>query len=254
MTTPSKTMLVTGGAKGLGASICLSAAQAGYRVGVLDLQRADSEALVKTLPGTGHAALQADVSSEAQVAAAIREYGLVPDVLVNNAGIVRFGNLLEQTVADFQLVMNVHLLGTYIVSRAVLPGMVQRQRGVIINMSSLNAVTPGPNTGAYAAAKAGIVKLTEQMSLEFGPSGIRANSVAPGFIDGGMSAPIYADPAVRALRGGATPLRRLGTVDDIANAVLWLASDQSSYITGHQLVVDGGVAHSVLLQLPRKLD
>jgi NAD(P)-dependent dehydrogenase (short-subunit alcohol dehydrogenase family) len=249
-----KTILVTGGAKGLGAAICTSAAKAGYRVGVLDLQRADGEALIRTLPGSGHVALQADVSNEAQVSSALREYGIVPDVLVNNAGIVRFGPLLEQSVEDFKLVMNVHLLGTYIVSRVVAPGMVKRGHGAIINMSSLNAVTPGPNTGSYAAAKAGIVKLTEQMSLELGPSGVRVNSVAPGFIDGGMSAPIYADPAVRALRGGATPLRRLGTVDDIANAVLWLASEQSSYITGHQLVVDGGVAHSVLLQLPRKLD
>jgi NAD(P)-dependent dehydrogenase (short-subunit alcohol dehydrogenase family) len=249
-----KTAIVTGGAKGLGAAICLHAARAGYRLGVLDLRRADSAQLVAQLAGSGHVPLEADVADDAQVNAALAEFGDTPDLLVNNAGIVRFGSLLEQTVEDFRTVLNVHLLGTYIVARAVALKMAKRGSGVIVNMSSLNAVTPGPNTGAYAPAKAGIAKLTELMSLELGPSGIRVNCVAPGFIDGGMSAPLYADPRVRQLRGGATPLRRLGTLDDVANAVLWLASDASSYVTGHQLVVDGGVAHSVLQQLPRKLD
>ena len=221
---------------------------------MLDLKLADCEALVKTLPGSGHVALQADVTDEHQMKAAFDAFGATPDLLVNNAGIVRFGSLLEQTVDDFRASVNVSLIGTYIGAREAALRMVPRGSGVIINMSSLNAVTPGPGSGGYPAAKAGIAKLTEHMSLEVGPLGIRVNCVAPGFIDGGMSAPIYADPKVRALRGGAVPLRRLGTIEDIANAVLWLASDEAAYITGHQLVVDGGVAHSVLLQLPRKVE
>lgn len=250
----SKTAIITGGAHGIGAGICELAAKRGYRVGVLDLKLADCEALVKTLPGSGHVALQADVTNEHQMKAAFDAFGATPDLLVNNAGIVRFGSLLEQTVDDFRASVNVSLIGTYIGAREAALRMVQRGSGVIINMSSLNAVTPGPGSGGYPAAKAGIAKLTEHMSLEVGPLGIRVNCVAPGFIDGGMSAPIYADPKVRALRGGAVPLRRLGTIEDIANAVMWLASDEAAYITGHQLVVDGGVAHSVLLQLPRKVE
>lgn len=250
----SKTAIVTGGAHGIGAGICELAAKRGYRLGVLDLKLADCEALVKTLPGSGHVALQADVTDEHQMKAAFDKFSATPDLLVNNAGIVRFGSLLEQTVDDFRASVNVSLIGTYIGAREAALRMVKRGSGVIINMSSLNAVTPGPGSGGYPAAKAGIAKLTEHMSLEVGPLGIRVNCVAPGFIDGGMSAPIYADPKVRALRGGAVPLRRLGTIEDIANAVLWLASDEAAYITGHQLVVDGGVAHSVLLQLPRKID
>ena len=126
------------------------------------------------------------------------------------------------------------------------------KRGVIINITSINAVTPGPGAGAYPAAKAGLAKLTEQMALEWGPYGIRANSIAPGFIDAGISKPFYADPGVRMIRGGAVPRRRLGTVDDIAEAVAFLASDKADYINGHQLIVDGGVVPSLLLQLPRE--
>ncbi len=250
----TRTALVTGGAKGLGAAICKRAVQAGYRLGVLDLVRAECEALIRTLPGTGHVALQADVTNEQQVRAAFDEFAVTPDLVVNNAGIVRFGSLLEQTVDDFRTVLNVNLTGTYIVAREAALRMVARGSGNIVNLSSLNAVTPGPGSGAYPAAKAGVAKLTEHLSLELGPSGIRVNCVAPGFIDGGMSAPIYADPRVRQLRGGAVPLRKLGSVEDVANAVIWLASDEAAYITGHQLVIDGGVAHSVLLQLPRKVD
>lgn len=111
----------------------------------------------------------------------------------------------------------------------------------------------GPGAGAYSAAKAGVASLTEHLSLELGPSGMRVNCIAPGFIDGGISAPLFADPRVRALRDSGVPLRRLGTVKDVTNAVVWLASDEAGYITGHQLMIDGGVAHSVLMQLPRKV-
>ncbi len=250
----TRTMLVTGGAKGLGAGICRRAAHAGYAVAVLDLDRGDCESLVRLLPGAGHRALRANVARETEVAMAFDELGVVPDVVVNNAGIVRFGPLIEQTVDDFRLVVDVNLVGTYIVAREAALRMVGRGSGVIINMSSINALNPGPGAGAYPATKAAVANLTEHLALELGPSGIRVNCVAPGFIDGGMSTPIYADARVRQSRGGAVPLRRLGEVDDIANAVVWLASDESRYVNGHQLVVDGGVAHSVLMQLPRRAD
>jgi NAD(P)-dependent dehydrogenase (short-subunit alcohol dehydrogenase family) len=238
---PRKSAIVTGGAHGLGAALCERAARAGYRIGVLDLALTSCEALIATLPGDGHHALQADVTDDAQVHAAFDAFGAVPDLVVNNAGIVRFGPLIEQTVADFRTVINAKR-------------MLSRGSGSIINLSSINAIHAGPGSGAYPASKAAVAKLTEHLSLELGPRGIRVNCVAPGFIDGGMSAPIYADQRVRELRGGAVPLRRLGSMDDIANAILWLASDEAGYITGQQLTVDGGVANSVLLQLPRSVD
>jgi NAD(P)-dependent dehydrogenase (short-subunit alcohol dehydrogenase family) len=149
-------------------------------------------------------------------------------------------------------VVEVNLMGTFVPAWVVGVRMVARGSGVIINTSSINAITPGPNTGAYPATKAAIAKLTEHMAIEWGPSGVRVTCVAPGFIDAGMSAPIYANPGVRALRGGAVPQRRLGSADDVAAAVMFLASDDAGYINGHQLVVDGGVVHSLLAQLPRE--
>ncbi|MFZ8987546.1 MAG: SDR family NAD(P)-dependent oxidoreductase, partial [Steroidobacteraceae bacterium] len=241
-----KSILVTGGANGIGAAICRAAAEEGYRVGVVDLSPEACQTLVSSLPGAGHQALAADVTREDQITAVFDAFGDCPDVVVNNAGIVRFGSLLEQTVDDWRTVVGINLTGSYIVAREAGLRMRPRGSGCIINMSSINAITPGPGSGAYPSTKAGVVAMTELLALELGGDGIRVNAVAPGFVDGGMSAPIYADPEVRALRGGAVPLKRLASEQDIANAVLWLASDKAGYVTGHHLVVDGGVSHSVL--------
>ena len=108
-----------------------------------------------------------------------------------------------------------------------------------MSITSMNGVAPGPNAGAYAATKAGVRLLTQQMAVEWGPLGIRANAVAPGMIDGGMSAPIFADPDFRRRRTAKVPAQRLGTLDDIAKAVMWMCSDDADYVTGEELVVDG---------------
>jgi NAD(P)-dependent dehydrogenase (short-subunit alcohol dehydrogenase family) len=249
-----KTAIVTGGANGIGLALCRRAAEAGYRLGVLDLQRERCEDVAASLPGGGHRALPADVTHEDQVRAAFESFGDIPDLVVNNAGIVRFGPLVDQSVAEFRTVIEVNLVGTYIVAREAAQRMLRRGSGSIINLTSINARAPGPGSGGYPASKAAVAKLTEHLSLELGPQGIRVNCVAPGFIDGGMSTPIYADERIRRLRGSAVPLKRLGTVDDIANAILWLASDEAAYVTGQQITVDGGVAHSVLMQLPRSAE
>ena len=115
----------------------------------------------------------------------------------------------------------------------------------------MNGVAAGPNAGAYGATKAAVALLTAQMALEWGPHGIRVNAVAPGLIDAGMSAPIYADPATRAAREAKVPLGRLGTATDIAEVVLFLASDQAAYVHGQNIVVDGGVTGSIIAHLPR---
>ncbi|MGO4388698.1 SDR family NAD(P)-dependent oxidoreductase [Microvirga sp. 2YAF29] len=243
-----KSVIVTGGAVGLGAGIAQKFDAEGFRVGILDLDPVKTEAAAAEF--SNGVALVADVTDQAAVEAAFAKFGAAPDVLVNNAGIVSFGPLLEQSPAQFGKVLDVHVLGTFTCSWVAAKAMADRG-GAIINITSINAITPGPGAGAYPAAKAAIAKLTEHMAIEWGPFGIRVNSVAPGFIDGGMSAPIYADPKVRAARGGAVPNGGLGTVEDIAEAVWYLASDKARYVNGHQLVVDGGVCHSLLRALPR---
>lgn len=250
---PARTAIVTGAGNGLGAAIAERLAAVGYRVAVLDF---NAEAARLTAARIGAASLAADVSDEASVDAAVAEavaaFGGAPDLLVNNAGIVRFGPLLEQSVAEFRRVVEVNLMGCYIVTRAVARHMVARGSGCVINITSINAITPGPNSGAYPATKAAVASLTEHFAVELGKHGIRVNSVAPGFIDAGMSAPIFADPKVRALRGSGVPLGGLGTAEDVANAVVFLASDAARYINAHQLVVDGGVVANLLALLPRE--
>jgi NAD(P)-dependent dehydrogenase (short-subunit alcohol dehydrogenase family) len=242
-----QSVIVTGGVGGLGAGIARKFDSEGFRVGLLDMDPAKTEAAASALQNG--VALVADVTDQGGVEAAFSEFG-TPDVLVNNAGILTVGSLLDQSPAQFRRVLDVHVMGTFTCAWVAAKAMADRG-GAIINLTSINAITPGPGSGAYPAAKAAIAKLTEHMAIEWGPLGIRVNSVAPGFIDGGMSAPFYADPKVRALRGGAVPHGGLGKVEDIAEAVWYLASGNARYVNGHQLVVDGGVSHSLLRALPR---
>ncbi len=244
--TRDSSMLVTGGALGLGAAIARAASAAGYRVGVIDVE--------ETPPYNGEggiASFVASVSDEAAIERVLDEFG-TPDVVVNNAGIVRFAPLVDHAVDDFRSVLDVNLLGTFIVARAVARRLIAVGRpGSIVNITSMNGVAAGPNAGAYGASKAGVALLTSQMAIEWGAHGIRVNAVAPGLIDAGMSEPIYADPATRRARESKVPLGRLGTATDIADAVLYLASERAGYIHGQNIVVDGGVTGSVINHLPR---
>jgi NAD(P)-dependent dehydrogenase (short-subunit alcohol dehydrogenase family) len=245
-----KTAIVTGGAGGLGLAIAARLAKADYRVGILDRTQEQADKAAAGIKGS--VALQADVRSEDSVEAALAAFGDVPDLLVNNAGIARFAPLLEQTFEDFSSVIDVNLVGCFVVARAAARGMAKRGSGCIVNITSINGITPAPGVGAYPAAKAGLAAMTQHMALEWGPLGIRVNAVAPGFIDAGMSAPFLADSATRELRIAAVPTRSLGEAEDIAEAVFYLASDAAKYVSGHELVVDGGVTHSVLAQIPRE--
>ena len=244
-----KSALVTGAAGGLGAAIASRLARDGYRVAIVDTDEAAARAQAARLPNA--ASFAADVTDEAAIEAVLDAFGDVPDVLVNNAGIVRFGPLLEHSVADFRKVLDVNLTGTFIVTCAVARRMVARGSGAIVNITSLNAVAPSPDAGAYPASKAGVALLTQHFALALGPHGIRVNAVAPGFIDAGMSAPIYEDADVRKVRGGQVPIGSVGTAEDVAEAVAFLASDKARYTTGHQLMVDGGLSFSLKNHLPR---
>lgn len=241
--------LVTGGGSGLGADIARALGGAGYRVGVVDRDLAAAETVAAALADA--VALAADVTDAEAVAAVVKQFGATPDLLVNNAGIVRFGSLEEQTPEDYAATVNVNFLGACFCARAVAPGMLERGAGHIINITSVNGTHPAPGIGLYGGTKAAMACMTQAMALEWGPRGVRVNAIAPGFIDAGMSKPIYENPRARAVRAGGVPLRRLGQAADITQAVLFLDSEGAGYISGHELVVDGGVINSVLAQLPR---
>lgn len=241
-------MIVTGAAHGLGKCIAEHAARAGYRVGVLDLLLEQAQAVAKNIGGVP---LVADVSDAASVEKAFDQFGEIPDVLVNNAGILRTGPLLEHELEDFRRVIDVNLTSVFAVARIAARRMKEAGGGCIINMSSVNGINPSTQCGAYATAKAGVLALTRQMSMEWGVYNIRVNSIAPGFIDAGMQSPFFENEEIRRLRSNAVPLKRLGSADDVAACALFLASDNAAYISGENITVDGGVIHSVLMQLPR---
>lgn len=237
-------MIVTGAGGGIGAAIAAAAAAAGDRVGVLDVAPP-----AVAIPGTE--LLEASIADADAVEGAFARFG-TPDVVVNNAGIVRFAPLVDLAIDDWREVLDVNLTGTFLVSRTAARRWIAEGRpGVVVNVTSMNGVAAGPNAGAYGPSKAAIALLTAQMALEWGPHGIRVNAVAPGLIDAGMSEPIYADPETRHARESKVPLGRLGTAQDIADVVMFLASDQAAYVTGQNVVVDGGVTGSVISHLPR---
>ena len=245
-----KHAVITGGAAGLGADVARTLSEAGYRIGIFDLgaeRVAEAASQLENAVG-----IEADVTSPDQVAAAFDAFGEVPDLLVNNAGIVRFGAMEEQSVQDYIDVVNVNLLGSCFCARAIAPAMMDRGSGHIINFTSINGVHPAPGVGLYGPTKAAMANMTQAMAIEWGPRGIRVNAIAPGMIDAGMSKPIFQNPKVRATRGSGVPLRCLGEAADIAEAVLFLDSDGAKYISGHELVVDGGVSISVMAHLPRE--
>ncbi len=231
--------IVTGAGRGLGLAIA-------------DRLRADGfEAIGIDVDGAAGTVV-CDVTDHAAVDAFIASLPSAPAAVVNNAGIVRFGALLDVSDAEFRRVVDVNLTGTFTVARLAARRMVaDGVAGSIVNITSINGVSPGLNSGAYGSTKAAVALLTRQMALEWGTHGIRVNAVAPGLIDAGMSEPIYADPEARAARSGRVPLGRLGTSDDIASAVSFLLSEQAAYITGTELIVDGGVVQSAISSLPR---
>jgi NAD(P)-dependent dehydrogenase (short-subunit alcohol dehydrogenase family) len=245
-----KQAIVTGAGGDIGTAITKLALDQGYRVGAIDMNLDMVQPLADAHDNV--VALAADIRDAEQVQAAFDAFGDAPDVLVNNAGLVRFGPLEELAIQDFQDVVDVNLVGTFIVSQIAARAMMANGGGAMVNITSMGGIHPAPGGGAYGATKSGLAQMTELMSVEWGPSGIRVNAVAPGFIHAGMSAPFFKDPVVRELRGGGVPLRRLGTAEDVAEAVMFLASDAASYISGQELAVDGGVINSVLAQLPRE--
>lgn len=246
----SKLIFITGGGAGIGEAIAVAAVAKGHRVALFDRDGDKASDVAKQL-GPLALAQSGDVTDEASIEAALDALGATPDVVMNNAGIVQFSPLIDISAADFRRTMDINLNGAFLVARAAARRMITRGSGCIINVTSTGGIAVSPGTNAYAAAKAGLAALTRLMALEWGPLGVRVNALAPGMIDGGVSTPIYRDSKVRAARAGSVPLRRLGSLEDIAAAALFMASDEASYMNGHEMVVDGGLTQAVMAMIPR---
>jgi 3-oxoacyl-[acyl-carrier protein] reductase len=237
-----RTVVVTGASRGLGRAIAVAFAAEGAYVFV-GHQRAEDEAAatVAMLAGNGEA-LRFDVSKPAEVEAAFAKVhkarGRV-DVLVNNAGISRDAPAVLLDPPDWHDVVAVNLDGAFFCSRAVLAPMMHARKGAIVNVASSTAIRANPGQANYAAAKGGLLALSRTLAAELSPKGIRVNAVVPGLIDAGMVQRMDH----RALEKGKShiPLGRLGTADEVARVVLFLASDDAAYVVGAELPVDGGL-------------
>jgi NAD(P)-dependent dehydrogenase (short-subunit alcohol dehydrogenase family) len=227
--------VVTGAGRGIGAVIAQRLEEDGYEVARLDI--------------AGDGVIRCDVTNEDDVRAAAEKVGPV-DVLVNNAGIWRFTPLRDTSSEDFLDVIKVNVLGPFQMARAFVDGMIARGGGSIVNIVSIAGTNASPAVGSYTPSKAGLLALTRLMAVEWGPLGVRCNAVGPGLIPT-EGAGVYGDPDVKAARAAAIPVGRLGTPLDIANAVAFFASEQSSYVNGQALFVDGGLTQSLMTFLPR---
>lgn len=240
-----KTALVTGGSRGIGRAIALKLADMGCNVAVLyagneaaalETLRMLQEKQVKAL------ALRCNVDDGAQASAAFNQVCEVlgtPDILVNNAGIVKDGLAMRMSEENFRTVLDINLTGAFNMIHACLPAFLRRRSGRIINISSVSGLMGNAGQANYAASKAGLIGLTKTIAREVASRGITVNAVAPGFIETDMTRSMNA----AALQAGvaAVPMGRIGSVEDVANAVGFLASDAAGYITGCTLKVDGGM-------------
>jgi 3-oxoacyl-[acyl-carrier protein] reductase len=237
-----KVAFVTGSTRGIGHAVAAALHQAGARVAVVGRDLARAQAVAAAL-GDRALGVACDVSDRALIDAAIAatEQGLGPvDILVNNAGITRDNLLLRMSEAEWDDVLQANLKGAFHTTQAVLKGMMKRRSGRIINVTSIIGLTGNKGQANYAASKAGLIGFTKSVAKEYGSRGILVNAVAPGFIETDMTANLPEDLRKAMLAG--IVLGRFGRPEDVAGAVLFLASELSGYITGQVLVVDGGVA------------
>lgn len=253
-----KVCVVTGAGSGIGRAIALTLADAGARIAVLDRNQAGSAETLKQIEALGGQALAVacDTSDPASVAAAAKQcaagLGLC-DVLVNNAGVLRPGALETLSLDEWNQVLSINLTGYFLCAQTF--GRQMREKaspgGALVHIASIAAEHATAFAGAYSVAKAGIVMLSRQLAVEWGGYGIRSNAVHPGLIVTPMSQAFYDTPGTTERRSQAVPAGRIGRPEDIAQAVLFLASPRSAYISGEEVTVDGGFTRMLMGLIPR---
>jgi 3-oxoacyl-[acyl-carrier protein] reductase len=236
--------LITGAAQGIGRAIAIGMAKEGANVCIADINIEKAEATAQEVRALGvkSLAIKLDVSKQEDVSTAfktfIKEFNTL-DILVNNAGITKDTLLLRMTEEEWNDVINVNLKGTFLCSKEAIKIMSKQRSGKIISISSIVAFTGNPGQANYSSSKAGIVGLTKTIAKEYAPRGIRANVIAPGFIQTAMTE-VLPDKIKEEMKS-SIPLGHFGTPEDIANTVIFLASKESDYITGQVLHVNGGM-------------
>ena len=246
-----KVAVVTGAARGIGAAIATKLAEAGADVAICDLKAEWCDETVKVLASKGVKAkgygvnVAASAEVDACVKAVLADFGRI-DIMVNNAGITKDGLLMRMSDEDWDAVLNVNLKGTFLFTRAVARPMMKNKDaegnacgGSIINLASVVGIMGNAGQANYTASKGGVIALTKTVSKELGSRNIRCNAIAPGFIQSKMT-DVLPDE-VKKNYEAQIPLRRFGTVNDIANAAVFLASDEAGYITGQIISVNGGM-------------
>lgn len=226
------TILITGGVRGIGKSIALAFLKKGYRVCVV---YSKDEQSAKEVEALGVETFRADVSKEDEVVALFKQVGKV-DVLVNNAGVSLIKQIQDVSYAEYQRVMDVNVGGAFLCAREAAKGMIDRQSGLIVNISSVWGEVGGSCESVYSASKAALLGFTKALAKELGWSKVRVNSVSPGVIDTPMNSHFTAEEM--SLLRDEIPMGRIGTGDDVANAVVYLAENE--YVTGINISVNGG--------------
>jgi len=234
-----KTVLITGGSRGIGRAMVETFSREGYKV-AFTYKNSENEA--KSLAeSTGSFAIRADSAVEADVLFAVdTARGFLGDIdcLINNAGISSFSLFTDLTLADWENCLRVNLTGAFLYSKAVIPSMVSRKKGTIINISSVWGLVGSSCEVHYSTAKAALIGMTKALAKELGPSGIRVNAIAPGVIATDMNF-MLSEEAIAELTE-ETPLMKIGSPEDVANAALFLASDKAGFITGEVMNISGG--------------
>ena len=248
--------VVTGGGGGIGRAVALGLARAGAEIAAIDLDERGLEATGAALRELGgrHLVTRCDTSSADSVAATSEaiEKSLGPcSVLVNTAAVLRPGGLDTLPLAEWNAVLSINLTGYFLCAQTFGRQMRRLGRGSLVHVSSIAGSHAQGQSGAYSVSKAGVIMLSRQLASEWGPQGIRSNVVSPGMVITPMSQSFYDTPGVTERRTAVVPSRRIGMPQDIADAILFLASDRSSYVNGDEITVDGGYANMLMNLVPR---
>lgn len=239
-----KVALITGGARGIGRDIALLFAREGADIVIADVNLQEAQKTCSDIEALDRKALslQLDVTNFTKVEEAVNKIldkFTKIDILINNAGITKDGLILRMSESDWDAVLAVNLKGTFNCTKAVSKAMIKQRSGKIVNIASIIGIIGNPGQANYAASKAGIIALTKTSAKELASRNININAVAPGFIQTDMTARLAED--LKQKMFGAIPLGKFGTPGDVANVCLFLASEESAYITGQTIVVDGGM-------------